>query len=366
MKTESWIFKYNILLIAILYSTNSFCQKAEKKISTEEYINIYSDIAIREMLVYEIPASITLAQGLLESGTGNSSLAKKAKNHFGIKCHLEWDGPVYFLDDDKKNECFRVYDNPDESYRDHSLFLTERRYYVALFDLDMKDYRGWAYGLKKAGYATHPKYAQLLIKLIKENELFKYDMMYDSIMEAGGDNIAAFIKQEKEKEEEKKKIKAKRRNEVAIEVTEPEKEEQKPVSAKNISGDSENFKYIAIAGGNRKIYINNGIKYIKARVGDTDFKIANDIGIAAWEIKKYNELQREHTITAGQRLYISPKKKRGSVEFYIVKNGDNMHSISQLFGIKLKHLYKKNQLEIGTEPKTGLKLWLRKTKPTSL
>lgn len=140
-----------------------------------DYIETYKDIAIQEMNMYGIPASIKLAQGILESGDGQSRLASKANNHFGIKCHTDWKGKKIYHDDDEKGECFRVYKNPEESYRDHSLFLVERLRYKDLFKLDRTDYKGWAKGLKAAGYATNPSYANLLIKLIEDYQLYIYD-----------------------------------------------------------------------------------------------------------------------------------------------------------------------------------------------
>ncbi|MEA3436973.1 MAG: glucosaminidase domain-containing protein, partial [Thermodesulfobacteriota bacterium] len=148
---------------------------AQHKISVEDYILTYKDVAMDKMEVYGIPASITLAQGILESGSGNSELARKANNHFGIKCHKDWNGKTFHTDDDAKNECFRKYKSPDKSYRDHSLFLTQRDRYADLFKLKVTDYKGWARGLKKAGYATNPKYPQLLIKIIEENRLYEFD-----------------------------------------------------------------------------------------------------------------------------------------------------------------------------------------------
>ena len=142
--------------------------------NTEDYINYYSSIAMDEMIQFGIPASITLAQGILESGAGRGTLAVQANNHFGIKCH-DWTGKKIFHDDDKKQECFRKYDNPEYSYRDHSIFLSNRGRYSFLFDLKKDDYKKWARGLKKAGYATDPKYSQKLIDLIERHELYKYD-----------------------------------------------------------------------------------------------------------------------------------------------------------------------------------------------
>ncbi|GGB17240.1 MULTISPECIES: glucosaminidase domain-containing protein [Mucilaginibacter] len=160
---------------------NSNIQKANKdaianyrSYNSLEYIDRFKAIAIQEMNQYGIPASITLAQGLFESGAGNSDLAKYANNHFGIKCTSDWTGKSYYKDDDNVNDCFRVYDNPEDSFRDHSAFL-KRKNYAKLFELDKNDYEGWAYGLKKAGYATNPKYPQLLINIIVKYNLDQYD-----------------------------------------------------------------------------------------------------------------------------------------------------------------------------------------------
>ncbi len=181
---------YLILLLALPVALTA------QRITPEEYIQTYKDIAMREMRDHKIPASITLAQGLLESGAGNSALAREAKNHFGIKCHKGWEGDTYIMDDDEKNECFRKYDNAEESFVDHSLFLTTRSRYAALFDLDITDYEGWARGLKAAGYATNPKYAQLLIDRIKLYDLAKYDEI--ALGERSDDNQLPDIEPEDE------------------------------------------------------------------------------------------------------------------------------------------------------------------------
>ncbi len=163
------------ILVAFLLSVASWAQPAEQLITRKEYIETYKDEAVREMLVNGIPASITLAQGILESDNGNSALARYANNHFGIKCHAGWNGPSFYQDDDAKDECFRKYYSAYRSYKDHSEFLRTRTRYASLFSLKPTDYKGWARGLKKAGYATNPKYADLLIKLIEENDLAQYD-----------------------------------------------------------------------------------------------------------------------------------------------------------------------------------------------
>jgi flagellum-specific peptidoglycan hydrolase FlgJ len=167
------------LLVLVLFSSchrklHQQQKAARNKITTEEYIATYKKIARKEMKQHGIPASITLAQGILESGNGNSELARRANNHFGIKCTKDWNGKTYYIDDDKPNECFRRYRHAEASFHDHSAFLKNKRY-SDLFGLDREDYKGWAKGLKKAGYATNPKYPQLLINLIEKHKLYQYD-----------------------------------------------------------------------------------------------------------------------------------------------------------------------------------------------
>ena len=206
-----------------------FGQPAEKRITREEYIETYKDDAIREMHRSGIPASITLAQGILESGDGNSPLAVYGKNHFGIKCHKGWKGKSMRLDDDEKNECFRKYNDVYDSYRDHSEFLSTRGRYSFLFELKITDYKGWAKGLKKAGYATNPKYPQLLIDLIEKNKLYEYDR-YGK------------------------------------------------VPPKKLTKDRTSSP-LAVAKHNRTIKLHNHIKYIVARDGDTFYRITQDLSL---------------------------------------------------------------------------------------
>ena len=176
-----------------------------KSNSTQDYINTYTKIAIEQEKQYGIPACITLAQGILESGSGRSRLATEANNHFGIKCHNDWKGKKIYKDDDKKNECFRVYDNAEQSYIDHSLFLVGKKRYAELFQLKITDYKGWAKGLKKAGYATNPKYPQLLIDIIELYDLANITQTYQE-QEAQEEN-KEIISQNKEKIPQSKEIK---------------------------------------------------------------------------------------------------------------------------------------------------------------
>ena len=273
----------------------------------EDYIEKYKDAAIREMKEYGIPASITLAQGLLESGSGNSYLAVEGNNHFGIKCHLDWDGPKLYKDDDRKNECFRAYRNPEESFRDHSLFLRNRSRYAFLFEEDPTDYEAWAKGLKKAGYATNRKYDDHLIELIERYKLYRYDQVEGFASAEQNDPL----------------------------------EEVSPVYEVRVSP--------------------NRVDYVVAGEGDSFESIAKALDKRIGEILKYNELTYDTKLKAGQILYLQPKRRRASRgnEEYVVKEGDTMYSIAQKFAIRLEKLYKRNDMQVGEQPKPGDKLELR-------
>ena len=270
------------------------------------YIKEYSTLAIHEMNLYNIPASITLAQGILESGSGTSTLATEANNHFGIKCHVGWSGPAVYHDDDEKNECFRKYQNVSESFRDHSVFLSQRGRYSFLFKLRKTDYKGWAKGLQKAGYATSRTYAKKLIKLINEYDLSRYD-------------------RKKISKKDKKKF--------------------------NIADE-----YVV----DSKIHQKNYTKYVLAKSGESYTDIAETLDIWLWELLKYNESENDRNLIEGEKVYLQPKRKKGAKPYHIVLENETMYSISQLYGIKLKHLYKKNRMEEGSQPYVGQKISLMK------
>lgn len=264
--------------------------------SRSDYIAKYSDIAITEMRRTGIPASIKMAQAILESGGGNSRLAREGNNHFGIKCH-EWSGRRIYHDDDKRNECFRSYRNPEDSFRDHSEFLTTRSRYASLFELDPYDYKAWARGLRAAGYATNPNYDRLLIRIIEENELYMLDR---GVIAVAGQQPAASI--------------------------EPWSEPAPPHST------------------GREIRIRNRIKYIIAQEGDTYRSITAEMGLMNWELSRYNDISPSSGINAGDIIYLQPKRNRAArgSEIHTVRTGETMHFISQLYGIKLDRLLRRN------------------------
>lgn len=271
--------------------------------ATEAYILTYKNIAIRQMNEYGIPASIILAQGSLESGNGKSRLAVKAHNHFGIKCH-GWKGATIYHDDDKKNECFRKYNSPNESYKDHSEFIRYRERYRFLFNLDIKDYKGWAHGLKAAGYATNPNYATLLIKIIEKYSLFKYDNLSQGLPTTP-DRITQFNKLLPEK--------------------------------------SSNLYSISLS---RPLYTKNGVACIRANKNDTYSSIAKEFGLFRRELLRFNDLSKNRDLTENTIVYIERKKAKGNRELpkHIAEKGETMHNISQKYGIRLKKLLKLNSM----------------------
>lgn len=289
-------------LFIVLYSITVVAQEA----TSEDYIRKYHKIAIDEMYVYGIPASITLAQGILESGNGNSDLARKSKNHFGIKCHKNWSGRKVYHDDDAKNECFRKYRKVSDSYRDHSEFLKNRDRYAFLFDYKMTDYTVWAKGLKKAGYATHPEYAEKLINLIERFDLAQYDRASKS---------------------GKRKVKK------------PKRRDRKEI-----------FKS------------ENGLKYVLAETGDNYDIISSELSLWMWELLSINDRERDQQLAQGDVVYLEMKKKKAKSEYHIVKEGETLHFISQLHGIKLASLQFKNRLKKDQNIQVGQKLFLRKRK----
>ncbi len=265
-----------------------------------------------------IPASITMAQGILESGNGNSMLAKKANNHFGIKCH-DWTGPSVKMDDDEKDECFRKYKNSYESYKDHSKFLTTRSRYAFLFKYPSDDYKRWAHGLKKAGYATNPRYAHLLIKIIEDERLYELD----------------------KKDAESKFL--------------LENEEQW-ASGNDVDKEAE-IDYWGL-----RLEVANGIHYIVTKKGDTFYGIERNLGVERRKLLKYNDLPRNYVLQINQRLYLHNKKNKSdkASAYHRVEGNESLYDISQQYGVKLKKICKYNRVRKDYKPRKGELIWLRK------
>ena len=291
--------KLKLFLILIISCLTLQAQTRNKQY--EAYIKKYRELAVEEMKKYHIPASITLAQGLLESGAGQSTLARKSNNHFGIKCGSDWYGKTVSHDDDARGECFRAYKHPKDSYDDHSKFLAGRPRYASLLQLNITDYKGWARGLKKAGYATNPRYADQLIGIIELYELYKYD-------------------------------------------------------------DKNYLKWIKKNPNPHQTYIANDLLYIVVRAGDSWKSISQEFDISQKKLRKYNDLYKGYALQVGDILYLEKKNKKADKEHivHVLRAGESMYSISQKYGIRLKNLYKLNKMdEDDPAPKIGTILRLR-------
>lgn len=302
-----------ILFFILLLCPNLAFSQAKRYKVYDEYIDTYKNIAIDHMKKYKIPASITLAQGLLESGAGKSELTRKSNNHFGIKCHNDWKGEKVYQADDNPNDCFRKYKKAEESFEDHARFLADKQRYKPLFQLEITDYRGWARGLQKCGYATDKAYANKLIKLIEDYELYLHDK--------GG------------------KTKSKTKNSTK------EKEAKTPVV--------QLYKHTP--------YKTHNLVYVIAKQGDTYEAIAAEFNFKVKDLYKYNEVHEGFPLKEGDLVYFQKKKSKADKPYYehIVQIGESMHSISQKYGIKVKNLYKMNKKDYEYVPVEGDILKLR-------
>ena len=291
--------------IALILSVSTFGQLKWNQ-QSQQYINNYKDVAIEQMKRWKIPASITLAQGLLESGAGKSYLATHANNHFGIKCH-NWTGKTVYQDDDARHECFRAYHSAFDSYEDHSRFLTSGQRYRSLFSLKITDYRGWARGLKAAGYATNPRYANQLIDIIELYKLYEYDNAkgYDKFI-------------------------------VGME--------------KNTTIE-------------RAIKMFNKNYYVIAKTGDTFRSLGKELGVSYKKLAVYNERDKNDVLEAGEVVWLKKKRSNAPKDYkdrrHYVRAGESMYSISQHYGIRLKSLYKLNHLKPDYQIQVGDELRVR-------
>lgn len=288
---------------------------AQNRLTKEEYIEKYRQLALINQETHGIPASITMAQALLESDCGNSRLATQANNHFGIKCKKEWTGPTITHDDDAPGECFRKYESAEASFRDHCDFLDKSSRYAELFNLDPLDYKGWAHGLKKAGYATNPRYAELLIKYIEDNELYALDKM-----DAGRSDFA----------------------QVEIIPVAPV-EKPAPVPVEKI--DIDNYMVTVAGMGEYATYVNNSSVFVVAKPGDTYASMAGKLKVSERKLRKYNDVDKVYEPLEGEAVYVKTKSSRAlnGKLLHTVTEGETMHSISQKYGIKLSSLLKLNR-----------------------
>lgn len=300
-------------LLFVLIFITTFCF-SQKTMTPEDYIAAYKDDAIKEMYLHKVPACITLAQGMLESGNGNSTLSQEANNHFGIKCHKEWGGETFIMDDDEDNECFRKYDKVLDSYSDHSLFLSSRSRYAFLFELPPNDYKGWCNGLKQAGYATDPKYAQRLIDLIE-----RYHLQDLNTLESTASRTV-------------------------LPITTNIKPEQLIM---------------------RETYRFNRTRFVIVKNDDSFYKIAHDFNLELDKLLEYNDLSKTDKLHYGDKIYIQRKRRKALEPYHVVQRNETIKSISQLHGIRISKLCKKNNLKPNEMLKVGDVIFMRQCKPKS-
>lgn len=361
---------------AVLGAASAVPSAAQRSRAGEAYIEKYAQDAVNEMFRSGVPASITLAQGMLESANGQSYLALKGNNHFGIKCH-DWKGPGVYMDAEKRNECFRKYRNVSESYRDHSDFLRYRDRYKFLFDLKITDYKGWAHGLKKAGYATDPAYPRKLINLIETYDLSRFDQT---------DTREIRKKNRLSRKEARRLRKAAKEKGAAVQ----------PVDSSSYvpqggapSGSQVSPEIITVAPGSRipdsptvleeprpydggkmaefrfslsrQLYSQNGVAFIYSAEGETYQSIARLYGLFLKEILSFNDVPADTGILPGTVVYLQPKKKKAAshLDKYISDGTESLHDISQRFAVKLSSILKLNGFEEGHVLRDGDTVLLR-------
>lgn len=338
----TWINKIlTSLSLFILPVFPSFATKTPQ----QAYIDKYAVLAVHEMYRSGVPASITLAQGMLESGNGLSELAVKGNNHFGIKCHNNWTGGKMYHDDDAKGECFRKYSDPELSYRDHSDFLRYRDRYKFLFDLELTDYKGWAHGLKKAGYATDPSYPSKLIRLIETYKLHEYDRKPSNFSQP-------VMKEEKPVRKNTKK------HAEPLLVEPPKSPSQMEQPQKVSQAQKESFHFTV----SREMYSQNGVPFVYSTEGETYKSIAQAYGLFHKEILKMNDLTQDEPLRPGTVVYLQAKKKKAAkgIEMHFIDADETLRDIAQRYAVRLSAIYKINGLTSAYVPRSGDCIRLRK------
>ena len=331
---------------------------------------MYAHAAMENMRLTGVPASITLAQGILESSSGNSPLAREANNHFGIKCHKEWSGPTYIQDDDEKDECFRKYEDVLDSYRDHAHFLTSRPRYQGLFQLQKTDYQGWAHGLKAAGYATNPNYAPLLIGLIERYQLARYDVEVAGVQPVDAAKEQRLIQEMEESTPRVSEPQVVPTSETPVRTRETSAGRSgKPAEERTIpSQPQETRTYGSFQKKpetakpvRSQVTFINGLKVLIAGNEDTEASICEKYALNPRTLAQYNDWSLHTDIKPGTVIFLEPKRNAAAkgAETHLVKDGDSWHSISQTYGISLKWLLKRNGADVGSQLTPGTYLRLR-------
>jgi LysM repeat protein len=316
------------------------------------YINTYKSLAIAEMQRSGIPASIILAQGIHESESGTSDLVRRSNNHFGIKCKDDWKGATVYHDDDARGECFRSYPTPQDSYKDHSDFLVNGSRYAFLFKLDPTDYEGWAYGLRKAGYATNIKYSQLLIKLIKDYNLQQYTLIAIGKMKPSDELVLTAPGAATDR--------------IPVKMVMNGGDSGNPTeyasgkSQGSVKGASNTLPAPAYPVGEFSI---NKTKVIFVKAGASLLAIAEQYELPLSRLMDFNDMKEEDVVVKDQLLFLQRKRRTGANEFHIVRLGESLYDISQAEGVRYQDVLEMNQLSAGVQPAEGEKIWLQGSSP---
>ncbi|MDD2791730.1 MAG: glucosaminidase domain-containing protein [Sediminibacterium sp.] len=364
-------------LLPLVFALNVNAQKEK----TEQYIQQYSELAIQEMIRTGVPAAIKLAQGILESQSGESDLVKRSNNHFGIKCKTEWTGDKTYHDDDEKGECFRVYPDATASYKDHSDFLKTRSHYNFLFKLDPTNYEAWANGLKKAGYATSPAYPKSLIKVIKDFQLDRFNqialersaVLAKNYTPASAPGIAP--KQEPTKPVQRNEAKKQRETITTVVVEEtitddPEEEEEAVTTTKaettttvsdpvSVAAPKQETTVKKLSAYPEGIFRINQCKVIYANAGISLLALAQEYNITLSKLLEYNEMSNVDILEQDQLIFLEKKQKRGSSDYHVVRQGENLYSIVQTEGVRLENILQYNNISKESTPAPGNKIYLK-------
>lgn len=334
------IFSKKAILLAGILFTAASALTAQVRQTREEYVDRYKSIAVAHMERYGIPASITMAQGILESDCGNSWLSRQSNNHFGIKCKRNWTGGKIYYDDDAKGECFRSYPSVEASYRDHAEFLDSQPRYDSLFAYPSDDYKSWARGLKAAGYATAPDYAQRLVRIIEENELYLLDR-------PDGQRLYA--------------------SRMGRRITDPEgwfadQSSVAEAAAPSTAVDPDNYRVTINAHNGYNVYQTNGVHYVLAKEGDTFEHIGHEFRLSARNLRKFNDLKdKKAQPMPGEVVYIERKKKRweGNAHTHICREGETAYAVGQSYAIRTRSIEKLNRLKPGEKLEKGRQIRIK-------
>ena len=324
------------------------CQRLQAQVNPDviNYVNTYKALAMSEMQRSGIPASIILAQGIHETEAGTSDLVRSSNNHFGIKCRDEWKGPVVYHDDDSKGECFRSYASAEDSYKDHSAFLRNSPRYAFLFKLDPTDYEGWAYGLRKAGYATNIRYSQILIKLINDYNLEQYTLIAMGKLKSSDEIVLT-----------------------APSTGTPVGSSPAAVAVnQRADGNAQAMQSQAVAVSHPAYpegeFLVNKTRVIFARAGISLLAVANQYELPLGRLLEFNDLREEDILVKDQLLFLQRKRRTGATEYHIVQSGESVYDICQTEGIRYQDLLEMNQLSTGDQPATGEKVYLQSSAPS--